>query len=973
MKEERWFLYIFFCRIRDELELPLVWKQYADFGKVIVEFYDGSLDSLYNLCKTLWLMKPSAPLEERFKKLFIEEFNKELSWRIDDKESVTCTPSDINHIEDKVDDKNKPIEDFSTNKTNNLPNLEIHIQPNKSIIYLKHQDAIGSGGVRNDDTKNNNNEKRFLFFDQELPITDRAMQQSWQYQRGRLKRMTTKEMDLAATVTQCAKDSAIINPIFVKEKTNYFHVLIMVDQQGSMIPFEYFHKRIEDNLHKVISTPGGEIEKYYFHNYPCESVFTDPELNGSISLDALFKRRASHQLDLLLIISDAGALNNELDFFRINNMHDFREKCIKINPNCKILWFNPLPAHRLKSNTSSKIMASIFTTISADQSTWKKLPNVLRSNSRVFPSSQLLETDKRSEVVDVRLYDIDFMMLGDSDQLRAQVELFIKNEAKKPGIFWLATLACFFPALSANLLHKIWLNFNIYITKITQIKEPLEPIDFADLLNSSLCNPVAKGIYQIHPLIRGLFLTMLFQRKECDPNLKRDLALFLKQYNKKIGHVEFYTLALQEAIQSTFWEQLEPDLFKYYLMELLIRQDFLINNNPVLNRLLPILFANPESNSGTSNKVGSVVSLIKFLQFEQQGKEEKAIEAFQSIKEHLTIQPGSFYAPVEEKYYDLILELDFIKRVNELILNLDYSQIVAQLSRLKINKNNLYSIHYEVYLELLYLFAHTKNERIFGNLREIADYFFPDLIIDFIDTNRILNAIKKIDPQIFEKLQTRYFPTLVPVPGGQSNTGVTRQKRNPIPVINFSIADTPTTWWQYSVFLMANNKKLPELTEWHRQGNHPAVMIGWEDARDYTSWLNRNELGSNRYYLPWESEWVLAAKSGGEEEYTYAGSNKLDEVGWFKENSSILGEKGEVLARQTQRVKLKRSNKLGLYDMSGNVWEWCRDDAFGSKQKVVKGGAWLSKANECAIDHKNSKEVYAMHYAIGFRVIKNLD
>lgn len=118
----------------------------------------------------------------------------------------------------------------------------------------------------------------------------------------------------------------------------------------------------------------------------------------------------------------------------------------------------------------------------------------------------------------------------------------------------------------------------------------------------------------------------------------------------------------------------------------------------------------------------------------------------------------------------------------------------------------------------------------------------------------------------------------------------------------------------------------------HFQGkDRPVDSVSWEDVQDFLAKL-RAETGKP-YRLPTEAEWEFAARGGIHSEgYLYAGSDKLSQVGWYGENSPD----------GAQPVGLKLPNELGLYDMSGNLWEWCEDDWHNTYHRAPQdGSAWI--------------------------------
>lgn len=158
----------------------------------------------------------------------------------------------------------------------------------------------------------------------------------------------------------------------------------------------------------------------------------------------------------------------------------------------------------------------------------------------------------------------------------------------------------------------------------------------------------------------------------------------------------------------------------------------------------------------------------------------------------------------------------------------------------------------------------------------------------------------------------------------------------------------------------------------------PVEKVSWDDVQEFLKKLNHRHPGKN-YRLPTEAEWEYAARGGNQSKgYTYAGSNDIDEVTWYDKNSG----------GKPQLVGGKKANELGIYDMSGNVWEWCQDVWHDNYQgaptdgsvwtragqhgrRVLRGGSWYSDPFYCrAANRYRAFQSYRYNY-YGFRLVRH--
>ena len=148
----------------------------------------------------------------------------------------------------------------------------------------------------------------------------------------------------------------------------------------------------------------------------------------------------------------------------------------------------------------------------------------------------------------------------------------------------------------------------------------------------------------------------------------------------------------------------------------------------------------------------------------------------------------------------------------------------------------------------------------------------------------------------------------------------------------------------------------------------PVTNVSWDEVQVFITRLN--ERTGKHYRLPAEYEWEYAAKGGNKsKKYKYSGSNKVEDVAWYSDNS-----KGKV-----HPVGTKLPNELGIYDMSGNVMEWCNDWCTDpaiyysgcTKRRIIRGGGWDSAAWNVRVSHGNSYTTDYSNNRIGFRLARS--
>lgn len=182
---------------------------------------------------------------------------------------------------------------------------------------------------------------------------------------------------------------------------------------------------------------------------------------------------------------------------------------------------------------------------------------------------------------------------------------------------------------------------------------------------------------------------------------------------------------------------------------------------------------------------------------------------------------------------------------------------------------------------------------------------------------------------------------------------------------SYYIAECEVTQAQWKK-IMGNNSSS------NKGDDLPVTHVTWEDVHNFCRELSR--LTGKNYQLPTEAQWEYAAR-GGKKGYgcLYSGSFAIDKVAWYDGNSGNC----------RHSVKQKQPNELGLYDMSGNVWEWCQDwygsyssDSQTNPQgpssgsyRVLRGGSWYISAQNCRVSLRSRNTPSYSNDGYGFRVV----
>jgi formylglycine-generating enzyme required for sulfatase activity len=220
-------------------------------------------------------------------------------------------------------------------------------------------------------------------------------------------------------------------------------------------------------------------------------------------------------------------------------------------------------------------------------------------------------------------------------------------------------------------------------------------------------------------------------------------------------------------------------------------------------------------------------------------------------------------------------------------------------------------------------------------------------------------------------------PQMVEIEAGSFTMGSqTDENAHPVHHVTiaypFMIGKYEVTNREFVQYLRAIGKESALPSDWN-SSDRPATNVSWDEAKAYAAWLS--ELTGKSYRLPSETEWEYAARAGTSSTYIWGDdADQSTEYAWMKKNA------GEI----THKVGTRQPNRFGLYDMYGNVWEWCEDDyletyeekprdgkAYVSRSpiKSMRGGSWHTPVDDLKAVHRGLQMSDFTGYSTGFRLV----
>lgn len=317
-----------FNRLRQQHSLPLGVDEYMVVLRSLqAGFGIGSRQELEQLCCTLWTKSDEEArlLHRLFEQMWALRVPRSGDFASSASLPPSPTKSNAPLPETPLPEASPSVASSADLKT--PPGLTLEMDEPVQVVQ-----AVRRSG-RNLELRR----PRYSLLTEYFPVTRRQMKQSWRQLRRLVREGSPEELDVAATVEKMGREGILLEPVLVPRRSNRTDLVMLIDQQGSMVPFHDLSRCLVETAQR-----GGRLKQtsvYYFHDYPDNYLYRHPAQLDAQPIDDVLE--TIDERAVVLIVSDAGAARGNFDQERVNRTQDFIEQLKQSVRYCA--WLNPMP------------------------------------------------------------------------------------------------------------------------------------------------------------------------------------------------------------------------------------------------------------------------------------------------------------------------------------------------------------------------------------------------------------------------------------------------------------------------------------------------------------------------------------------------------------------------------------------------------------------------------------------------------
>jgi formylglycine-generating enzyme required for sulfatase activity/uncharacterized protein with von Willebrand factor type A (vWA) domain len=740
-----------------------------------------------------------------------------------------------------------------------------------------------------------------------FPVSREQLREAWQkFQPQNLPTAPT-QIDIPATVEKVAKSGFFTKPVFTQPTTleNPPQVLLLIDQQGSMTPFHPFCRHLVKIWDKA--------QVYYFKNCPTDELYRDPQLHHPEDLETVLEQFPTKNT-VAIIISDAGAAKGRSVPSRWEETVDFLN--VLTDEVSRVVWLNPLPRDRWFDSTAEAIAQTYPEQVpmfALEPLEWKQMIKWLRWGEKSalrFVQNQENKANKARQTILDSEENWDWKFDAES-----RINSFKKQYGQ--AHLYLAYHAAFPLTITPDLLYRLWHKFLVKskdrgasqrsqknrsgsvslprdligsetLPLPIYVEEMLPPPWYAvaDFLLSDLCHPIDTELTELY---------------EIDREIRNKLL---------------------EQCQEKFRKQRLDELSKFLI-------DYL--DKQIQKPLLP-------------NWLESFYQMQNWAALAYTKNDQAAQKIAESLKK----------AYLDNNKSELVQWSELVATLTPVLS--EYQPLLIAAKGYGAEARGIRKGTEAARQEWQEKYPNKETESVQGI--ELAK---PGSIKTFTFETVTVNPIGQITHR--ETKQARYFTEdlgngvsveMVYIPGGtflmgspeteaESNDNDNEKPQHQVTIQPFFMGKYTVTQaqWKAVAQLPKIERDLNPDPSHFTGNNRPVERVSWRDAVEFCARLSQ-KTGRN-YRLPSEAEWVYACRAGTQTPFHFGETITTDLANYDGKYTYANARKGKY-RQETVDVGSFPPNAFGLYEMHGNVWEWCADPWHGNYNGVpTDGSVWDEK------------------------------